>query len=1009
MKNKTIQKIMSILILIVLIINLLPMNAFAEDNKGTSEEVLNYANLLNNKVIYFTGEPQDINKYNNWKDVNTDRYKQQISIKVPIEVIKNNRGDYGLNEKSSDTEIEAKQWQLYKEAIKKEMNSLCQLLIDVNQQEIDAFSEEEMNNFIKALENCLNNPCFNVEYDTRYENKNKIQILHDELVNKHNDQLTKENKDDLNNVQDKADNIENNAGGDHYFAEDSADIGGILMKPVFALVNTVADAALKILTNVMMGDQKPVYGNTYEEYRPSTSSFLTIGATKGDRVDEWLFYTPEQIFSGSIDLLSIDFISGNNNNNKDWGAIRGTIATWYKVLRLIAIIGLLSVLIYTGIKVIISSNTQNKAKYKEWIVNWFIAVAILFSMHYIMSFIIAGTNEISKLIQSSNQPIKIIYDSGSMITNFVGVVRFMVQSDDWYLKIGYEMMYILLVVYTFKFTFIYLKRVLNMAFLTLIAPIVALTYPIDKMNDGTAQGFNMWLKEYTFNALLQPLHQIMYYILVGSAVSIALDNPIYGVVVLMFMTEAEKLLKTIFGFDKARGGTVGGMAGAFTVGALASSVKDIARMAKLPQGGGKNGPRGNGGQGDVNMPKPTKNDIDPDDFEKDDSKQISNKEAQRRMLDADDENSELDPETRDNYARDVEEPESMYSSTDDFMEQQRQQLIDAGYSEEQADKEMSEQFGDDYNRQQTQSQPDQTEPDQTEPDQNQPDPDQPKEIKSIRDLANAVKENKYVKKVGNGVKSVGKKTLKPIWDIEKPVKYNGLRLARKVGRVAAGVTVGTVAAATQAAISMADGKYSPFEAIGTFTAGYAGGGQISKSVEGLGSAFMEGTRSGDKQAQMKHAIEDWRNRDDVNSFYKREYGAQAKARMDRAASNYIERGFSDVKEQKQGMKYADKLVANNAEYNDENTTEERKKEILETADRKAMMALRFKSELKEQQSYGVMFDEDKQNKYIESHKRKIPANATQQQRAQIEAENKKIEAGFRAKFNALKELNEAQK
>ena len=754
------------------------------------------------------------------------------------------------------------------------------------------------------------------------------------------------------------------SGGNVVKETDSADIGGILMKPVFALVNFVADSALQILTNVMMGDQKPVYGNTYEEYRPSTSSFLTIGATKGDRVGEWLFYTPEQIFSGSIDLLSIDFISGNNNNNKDWGAIRGTIATWYKVLRLIAIIGLLSVLIYTGIKVIISSNTQNKAKYKEWIVNWFIAVAILFSMHYIMSFIIAGTNEISKLIQSSNKPIKIIYsndeNSASIITNFVGVVRFMVQSDDWYLKIGYEMMYILLVVYTFKFTFIYLKRVLNMAFLTLIAPIVALTYPIDKMNDGTAQGFNMWLKEYTFNALLQPLHQIMYYILVGSAVSIALDNPIYGVVVLMFMTEAEKLLKTIFGFDKARGGTVGGMAGAFTVGALASSVKDIARMAKLPQGGGKNGPSGNGGQGDINMPKPTKNDIDPEDF----------------MIGAGNDNpTQPDPAQPDPAQPDPGQPDPNQP--------------DPGQPDP--------------------GQPDPAQPDPAQPDPAQPDPDQPKEIKSIRDLANAVKENKYVKKVGNGVKSVGKKTLKPIWDIEKPVKYNGLRLARKVGRVAAGVTVGTVAAATQAAISMADGKYSPFEAIGTFTAGYAGGGQISKSVEGLGSAFMEGTRSGDKQAQMKHAIEDWRNRDDVNSFYKREYGAQAKARMDRAASNYIERGFSDMKEQKQGMKYADKLVANNAEYNDENTTEERKKEILETADRKAMMALRFKSELKEQQSYGVMFDEDKQNKYIESHKRKIPANATQQQREQIEAENRKTEAELKVKFRTLAELNEAQK
>ncbi len=779
------------------------------------------------------------------------------------------------------------------------------------------------------------------------------------------------------------------SGGNVVKETDSADIGGILMKPVFALVNFVADSALQILTNVMMGDQKPVYGNTYEEYRPSTSSFLTIGATKGDRVGEWLFYTPEQIFSGSIDLLSIDFISGNNNNNKDWGAIRGTIATWYKVLRLIAIIGLLSVLIYTGIKVIISSNTQNKAKYKEWIVNWFIAVAILFSMHYIMSFIIAGTNEISKLIQSSNKPIKIIYsndeNSASIITNFVGVVRFMVQSDDWYLKIGYEMMYILLVVYTFKFTFIYLKRVLNMAFLTLIAPIVALTYPIDKMNDGTAQGFNMWLKEYTFNALLQPLHQIMYYILVGSAVSIALDNPIYGVVVLMFMTEAEKLLKTIFGFDKARGGTVGGMAGAFTVGALASSVKDIARMAKLPQGGGKNGPSGNGGQGDINMPKPTKNDIDPEDF----------------MIGAGNDNpTQPDPAQPDPAQPDPGQPDPNQPNPNQP-------------DPNQPDPNQPDPGQPDPNQpdpgQPDPGQPDPAQPDPAQPDPAQPDPEQPKEIKSIRDLANAVKENKYVKKVGNGVKSVGKKTLKPIWDIEKPVKYNGLRLARKVGRVAAGVTVGTVAAATQAAISMADGKYSPFEAIGTFTAGYAGGGQISKSVEGLESAFMEGTRSGDKQAQMKHAIEDWRNRDDVNSFYKREYGAQAKARMDRAASNYIERGFSDVKEQKQGMKYADKLVANNAEYNDENTTEERKKEILERADRQAMMALKFKSELKDQQSYGAMFDEDKQRKYIESHKHKVPANATQQQREQIEAENRKTEAELKVKFRTLAELNEAQK
>ena len=47
----------------------------------------------------------------------------------------------------------------------------------------------------------------------------------------------------------------------------------------------------------------------------------------------------------------------------------------------------------------------------------------------------------------------------------------------------------------------------------MIAPFVALTYPIDKLNDGQAQGFNKWLKEYIFNLLIQPMHLLLYTIL----------------------------------------------------------------------------------------------------------------------------------------------------------------------------------------------------------------------------------------------------------------------------------------------------------------------------------------------------------------------------------------------------------------------------------------------------------------------------------------------------------------
>ena len=40
-----------------------------------------------------------------------------------------------------------------------------------------------------------------------------------------------------------------------------------------------------------------------------------------------------------------------------------------------------------------------------------------------------------------------------------------------------------------------MKRSIKMAFLTLMAPLVTLTYAIDKMGDGKAQAFNSWLKE----------------------------------------------------------------------------------------------------------------------------------------------------------------------------------------------------------------------------------------------------------------------------------------------------------------------------------------------------------------------------------------------------------------------------------------------------------------------------------------------------------------------------------
>ena len=55
----------------------------------------------------------------------------------------------------------------------------------------------------------------------------------------------------------------------------------------------------------------------------------------------------------------------------------------------------------------------------------------------------------------------------------------------------------------------------------------------------------------------------------------------------MFVSEGERLLKRIFGFDKASGGTVGGIAGAYATGAVTGALTNMISNPLHPFGGGR--------------------------------------------------------------------------------------------------------------------------------------------------------------------------------------------------------------------------------------------------------------------------------------------------------------------------------------------------------------------------------------------------------------------------------------
>ena len=403
----------------------------------------------------------------------------------------------------------------------------------------------------------------------------------------------------------------------------------------------------------------------------STTTAIVKGALPSDFTLPIISVSPQEIFSNQIALLDVDFFNpmpDSETKDKETGKtqivqstakqLQSIIAKWYKALRDIAVVALLSVLVYIGIRILISSTVNDKAKYKQMIMDWVVAICLLFTMQYIMSFSNIIVKKVTEVVSSmstnskhtaniddspSTNPVmykitdedsvsaawkaliddakeknvktedmpyymyfkqkdgatqatdksnaKIMYwPAANALAQARMELQFLNDNKQTMISIAWKLIYVVLIIFTFVFLLTYIKRVIYMAFLTIIAPLVAMTYPIDKINDGKAQAFDMWLKEYIFNLLIQPMHLILYTILIGSAMDLAAKNVVYVIVALGFMIPAEKLLRSFFGFEKAK--TPGLLAGPAGAAMMMSGMNAL--LKKGPSKGVAGGRGGNG-------------------------------------------------------------------------------------------------------------------------------------------------------------------------------------------------------------------------------------------------------------------------------------------------------------------------------------------------------------------------------------------------------------------------------
>ena len=419
---------------------------------------------------------------------------------------------------------------------------------------------------------------------------------------------------------------------------------------IFTMMITVATAAAALGTYTVVVDVLngaclpdvtilPTYSVSPQEIFEGKLLLFDVNFFQPKQV--WINYTDKDGKENAVKIDEYDETSAENVNNKinyyyyvdsnkteihtskqntalDLSKI---ISRWYYSIRNIAIIVMMLILIYIGIRMMLSSIASEKSKYKKMLGDWVVSMCLIFVLHYIMVFAVNINESIVKLISSSTEEkqnsfvinlndemknkdefVDAVIDVGkkggnegelgkflmdkdenalynedgsknsgageaatfTWLTNLVGRMRMKCQLQDGSSEyVGYALAYLVLVFYTLFFTFTYLKRVLYMAFLTIIAPLVAMTYSIDKIADGKAQAFNMWLKEYIFNLLIQPMHLMLYLVLISMAYDLAATNIIYTLVAIGFMIPAEKFIRKMFGFEKAQTpGMLGGAAGA---------------------------------------------------------------------------------------------------------------------------------------------------------------------------------------------------------------------------------------------------------------------------------------------------------------------------------------------------------------------------------------------------------------------------------------------------------------
>lgn len=294
-----------------------------------------------------------------------------------------------------------------------------------------------------------------------------------------------------------------------------------------------------LLTIITRGTSKLlIKGDTVTAW--SKDLYSSIGLPGGYSIN---WFTIEDTVFNQIDLFDTDYFDIDKNKNDVNQAIKKSIATFYYVMRVLALVIQLAMLIYLGIRMAISTVASEMAKYKSMLKDWIVSMVLLFVTPYIIICINTISGALVALFFSAKTGAGFEKSILSQTMNLLNVI------NGWS-YVAVICMYLVMTFYQVKFFFMYLFRFLGMGFLIVISPLITITYSATKTpiagKGGKAGAYNNWLEEYMVNAFIQPLHAGIYLVFIVTANEIFKVAPFLAVIFFMTLSRAEKIVKNIF-------------------------------------------------------------------------------------------------------------------------------------------------------------------------------------------------------------------------------------------------------------------------------------------------------------------------------------------------------------------------------------------------------------------------------------------------------------------------------